>query len=166
MNRHLPAFIHTLEDKGLLEFNVLGDDGRSFQNRFMIQKYVYLARYFGLNMGYSFGMYLHGPYSSTLANDYYELAESEAIADMYGESIPRDLDLNGLDQSSFFHFVNKRVPEWLEAATTLLSLSQHIINKGRLIERTANMKEHIPEHTIESILGTLERNGLIPSLSS
>jgi hypothetical protein len=40
MARHLPAFIHTLEDRGSLEFNILDDAERGFDNRFRIQKYV------------------------------------------------------------------------------------------------------------------------------
>lgn len=71
----LPSFIQELEDRGLLEFDILNDDEHSFTNRFMIQKYVYLARYFGLDMDYYLGMYLHGPYSKGLADDYYELAK-------------------------------------------------------------------------------------------
>ena len=148
----------------LLEIYILGDSERSFEDRFMIQKYVYLARYFGLNMGYGFGMYLHGPYSRRLSDDYYSLAEDEALANACGESLTIDRDLNGLDLSSFFSFVDGRDHEWLEAATTLLSLSQHINNRRRLVERTSNMKEHIPENTIESILKTLENNGLVSSL--
>jgi uncharacterized protein YwgA len=56
----LLSFIQELEDRGLLEFDILNDDEHSFTNRFMIQKYVYLARYFGLDMDYHLGMYLQG----------------------------------------------------------------------------------------------------------
>lgn len=162
MNRHLPAFIYALEDRELLEFNIMGDDERSFSNRFMIQKYVYLASHFDFDMGYHFGMYLHGPYSRGLADDYYELAEMRA----YDERQYLDLaseDLNGILSETFFEFVGGKDPEWLEAATTLLSLRRYFDDRNLLVERTANMKSHIPEHRIESILRTLEEENLITS---
>lgn len=161
MNRHLPAFIYALEDKGLLEFNIMNDNERSFSNRFMIQKYVYLARYFGLDMGYGFSMYLHGPYSRTLANHYYQLAEEDVVEEVALGFVTRPSDLNGLQAESFFDFVKGRDLEWLEAATTLLSLSKHFTSRRRLLERTANMKGHIPKGRIESILITLEKKRLI-----
>jgi uncharacterized protein YwgA len=43
-----------LETAGLLDFDVLGDSGSHFDNRLKIQKYVYLATYFGLDMKYNF----------------------------------------------------------------------------------------------------------------
>lgn len=160
MNSTLASFIRELEDRGLLEFDILNDDEDSFTNRFLIQKYVYLARCFDFNMGYHFGMYLHGPYSRGLADDYYELAEMRA----YDERQYRDLaseDLNGILSETFFEFVGGKDPEWLEAATTLLSLRPHFDDRKLLIERTANMKSHIPEHRIESILKTLEEETLV-----
>jgi uncharacterized protein YwgA len=167
MKQYLSAFIHALEDRGLLKFDILGNGERSFDNRFMIQKYVYLARYFNLEMGYGFSMYLHGPYSRSLADDYYDLAIDEAMEAEFGPgSVSRTSDLNGLQVNTFFEFVNGRDREWLEAATTLLSLSRHFTDRRRLLERTTNMKDHIPEGRIESILRTLEKNGLVspPSL--
>jgi uncharacterized protein YwgA len=165
-SKYLSAFIYALEDRGLLEFNILGDDERSFTNRFMIQKYVYLASYFGLDMGYGFSMYLHGPYSRTLANHYYQLAEEDAMeeATMDEEEIGflrQSSDLNGLQVKSFFDFVNGKDLEWLEAATTLLSLKPYFSSKGHLLARAANMKDHIPVTRIRSIMETLERRNFI-----
>ena len=117
MSPYLPAFIDLLERRGLMRFDILGEDEQNFKNRFMIQKYVYLAKYFGLDMGYGFSMYLHGPYSKTLLDDYYELAESEAMDEAVGFPITRTSDLNGLDQASFSNFVDRRdLRKWLEAA--------------------------------------------------
>ena len=167
-SRYLPAFIYALEDRGLLDFDILGNDERSFANRFMIQKYVYLAKYFGLDMGYGFGMYLHGPYSRTLADHYYQLAEENAMEEVVLEEeeigfMSRPSDLNGLQVERFFDFVNGKDPVWLEAATTLLSLRPYFGDRKLLVERTANMKSHIPEHKIESILRTLEEKILVTS---
>src|SRR5918996_68369 len=142
MNPQLPAFIDALEARQLLVFDILGEEDYNFNIRFLIQKYVYLARKFGLDMDYRFSMYLHGPYSSVLAADYYRLAKIKNDDEEWYRTLASE-DLNSLSNldESFFDFVEGRDLEWLEAATTLLSLSGHITNRRRLIERTANMKE-------------------------
>jgi uncharacterized protein YwgA len=160
-NRYLSAFIYALEDRSLLEFNILDDNERSFVNRFLIQKYVYLAKHFGLDMGYGFSMYLHGPYSRTLANHYYQLAEEDAMEEAAFGFVNRPSDLNGLQVKPFFDFVNGRDLEWLEAATTLHSLRPYFNERELLLERTANMKDHIPEYKIRSALAILEENRLV-----
>ena len=47
-----------------------------FNARLILQKTVYLLEQFGLNIGYFFGWYLHGPYSPSLARDAYTLTKS------------------------------------------------------------------------------------------
>ncbi len=56
-------------------FNILGESEEHFNNRLKIQKYVYLVKYYGLDMNYDYNTYLHGPYSQQLAWDYYSLAK-------------------------------------------------------------------------------------------
>ena len=53
------------------------DDG--FAARFRIQKYVLIAQHMGLGTRYEYPGYIHGPYSSDLAEDYYNLAENPTI---------------------------------------------------------------------------------------
>jgi len=42
---------------------------REFNDRLILQKAIYLAQAAGVNLGYYFGWYLHGPYCSSLAED-------------------------------------------------------------------------------------------------
>jgi hypothetical protein len=44
----------------------------SKDGRLRMQKSIYLSQLAGLNLGYSFNWYINGPYSSALADDYYE----------------------------------------------------------------------------------------------
>lgn len=61
---------------------------RSMASRKRIQKAVYLGQVASpVDLGYRFGWYIRGPYSTELARAYYSLAESEAS----GESPSRDL---------------------------------------------------------------------------
>jgi uncharacterized protein YwgA len=46
----------------------------SFDTRLEAQKLVYLMRETGLPLRYNFGWYVHGPYSSSLADDLYSLS--------------------------------------------------------------------------------------------
>ena len=46
----------------------------NFETRLELQKTIYLLEEAGAKLGYSFGWYKHGPYSSSLADDAYRLA--------------------------------------------------------------------------------------------
>lgn len=49
---------------------------RELKDRLRLQKYVYLAQHFGINLRYDdFTLYLKGPYSKKLADDYYKIKE-------------------------------------------------------------------------------------------
>jgi len=45
-----------------------------FMDRLIMQKTVYLAQAAGVNLGYFYHWYLHGPYSSSLTRDEYAVA--------------------------------------------------------------------------------------------
>lgn len=47
-----------------------------FNDRLMMQKGCFLLNHMGVSPKYPFNMYIRGPYSSELANDYYEIARS------------------------------------------------------------------------------------------
>lgn len=51
------------------------------QDRLVIQKAVYLAQT-QIPLGYSYGWYLKGPYSTRLTKDYYEFAQSPHVANV------------------------------------------------------------------------------------
>lgn len=48
----------------------------SLDDRKRVQKAVYLGQLSGVDLGYRFGWYLKGPYSPSLTEDYYALAEA------------------------------------------------------------------------------------------
>jgi uncharacterized protein YwgA len=51
----------------------LPDTVESFDNRLIIQKAVYLAQAAGINLGYFYHWYLHGPYCPALTRDVYAI---------------------------------------------------------------------------------------------
>lgn len=52
----------------------------TINDRITLQKVVCLAQEAGLQLGYGFNWYVRGPYSPSLASDYYQLAGSEEAA--------------------------------------------------------------------------------------
>lgn len=53
----------------------------SFRDRLIMQKAIYLAQAAGIQLGYFYQWYLHGPYSSSLTRDEYAIA-MDLSADM------------------------------------------------------------------------------------
>lgn len=154
---NLCLFIKTLEDKGIMNFDILNDDSKSFDTRIRLQKYVYLAKHFGWDLGYNHSLYLHGPYSSTLADDYYAIAKSNRLSKVDNNTVKEKTKTF----ANYLRFINKKDTEWLESAATLLSLSNYFKDRPCLLDRTMNMKDHIPKNTIKSALKTLEKLQLI-----
>ena len=48
---------------------------KSFEERLVLQKGSYLAQAAGVNLGYYFSWYLHGPYCSSLAKDAFAMSD-------------------------------------------------------------------------------------------
>lgn len=69
------------------------EDLRGFQSDFSkrleFQKTAYLIQEAGADLGYRFGWYLHGPYSSSYADDAYSLA---ALPKEYFDSVQESVD--------------------------------------------------------------------------
>ncbi len=66
----LASYINSLHTFDLSGF------GTNFEKRLELQKVVYLLQEAGADLGYHFGWYIHGPYSSSLADDAYPLSSS------------------------------------------------------------------------------------------
>jgi len=68
MDRQQIALKLTIDGLGL-HFNI-----DAFDYRLILQKAVYLAQAIGVNLGYYYQWYIHGPYSPTLTQDEYAIA--------------------------------------------------------------------------------------------
>ena len=62
---------------------------KSFEDRLVMQKGCFLLNEMGVTPNYSFSLYIRGPYSSDLADDYYELLRENALS--YKTNIDSDL---------------------------------------------------------------------------
>lgn len=130
-----------------------------FDDRLRMQKLVYLAGKFGFDHGYSYNMYLHGPYSPELADDYYE-DEFSTVLDEPRVSLAFDL-------ISFLDLVENKTIEWLEVAATAHSLweNYHKRHGGetldeRVISATSE-KKNTPHTEVCTIYRELKSRGIL-----
>ena len=152
----LPRFIKYLESENLVEFDIIGEGDHHFWNRFRIQKYMFLAKYFGLETPYKHGINLYGPYSGTLTDDYYGLARDPERYRKARPELPRQFR-----SGQFLDFVRGRGDGWLEVSTTLLSKRKRIPQRDVLLQNTKKTKIGFTRGFIEETLRGLEEAGLL-----
>ena len=137
-------------------------DINKFEDRIKLQKYVFIGKFFGLKHDYKYNMYIRGPYSSDLANDYYELGKLE------NDHYSPDLYLNIEDFSSL---VKDKGVEWLESATTMLSLFSNYKSNykselnstdfEKLMNDVGEIKHLISKNLIKQVCGELREYNLL-----
>ncbi|MCL2116274.1 MAG: hypothetical protein FWH29_08635 [Methanobrevibacter sp.] len=137
-------------------------DINKFEDRIKLQKYVFIGKFFGLKHNYKYNMYIRGPYSSNLADDYYELGKN------VNEPCSKDLNFN---TENFSALVKNKEVEWLESATTMLSLYSHYKSNyksllgntdfEKIIKDVSEIKHLIPENFIKQVCYDLKDQGLL-----
>jgi Uncharacterized conserved protein len=152
----LGAFIEFLKHRCGFTFNK--DD---FDHRIMLQKYVFIAKFLGWNHRYSYNIYLRGPYSPNLADDYYSLSDPTPFEN-YNDYL-KDMDLD-----EFKNVINEKDIPWLEIGTAILSLYDRYCEvysgndlENYLLEKTVDMKSSYENAFIEGVLEDLKRYSLI-----
>lgn len=144
----LASFIKFLEDEGILKFNI-----SNFWHRLRLQKYVFIAGFFGFKHDYNYNMYIKGPYSVELADDYYELSRRNILPE-------REIEFN---KEKFVYFVRDRDSRWLEVAATVLSLMKKYKGsipdeklEDTIINLTKSIKPFASTKSIKEILTTFK----------
>jgi len=140
-----------------------GFDIEKFEHRLMLQKYVFISKFFGFNHGYSYSIYLRGPYSPALADDYYKLAD---FYSSYDEDYTKELE--GLNTEKFLKVIAGKDGKWLEIAATILSVYESYRIKfreaelrERIIATSCDIKSATEAEKIYYVFDELKRVGLI-----
>ena len=118
-----------------------------FNNRLKLQKYVFLLRRYGIDLGYSYNYYIRGPYSPELANDYYNLPKVD------GEiKLPED----------FLKLIKNKSERWLELASSLVMVFEKYprISEDEAIRIVAGSKLENPDK-LRKILAELREHKAI-----
>jgi len=94
-------------------------DIKTFDDRKKLQKTVYFLQKMGLNMGYKFGWYIHGPYSSDLTKDAFEYYSQKETLDTTEspEILPFEKEI--LEKITKFFGNSKDDPDMLEILASL-----------------------------------------------
>lgn len=129
-------------------------------NRIKAQKLVYFGKELGLPLDYDFNLYLYGPYSSALADDYFRMSEEEWARGQI--EIPANI-------SSLINKLSKYDFLFLEIAATLHSLktsnpeaSEKAIINGVLSLKADRLRErHMELDYIQEIFKILREMNLI-----
>ena len=139
---HLIYFINLVKDS--LSFSDTEDFATKIRNdfnfRLKVQKYVYIAKYFGWNHSYKYSLYIRGRYSSALADEYYD-------EDILKYS---PLEIEGFDSNSFSDFVDGKSIHYLESASTILYYmgSEENLTRAYAIEKLNMIKPHIDSEIV------------------
>lgn len=148
----LAQFLKWMADEKLVNLdNITKNDNDGFRARFRIQKCAFMAQQLGLDMGYSFNSYKHGPYSPTLAQDYYKLKDKESRPDQnlnFGEAVTCREIMTHYDDN------------WLEVAATLIHASKREAEVDSLIEYVECIKYPYPKKYIQSVFDELRKTKL------
>jgi len=141
---------------------------RTFEDRLIMQKAVYLAQAAGVNLGYYYHWYLHGPYSPSLTRDEFAIAmdisagldESERwklddtssqrleeLRDIFAEP-NRDNLAKKLELLASVHFLvdRKQVSK---------------VDTGRITATLKRFNKTFSEENVEAALGELKSHGLL-----
>jgi len=128
----------------------------SFRARLRVQKAVYLLQALGFPTGYRFSMYIRGPYSPELANDYMELAR-EGLVHEYAKYAE-------VDKERWGPIVDKLAVEdvlVLEVAATLYDLLAAGWSLEEAKERLMELKPYVTERLVEAGTRLLKELGLL-----
>ncbi|GBE57040.1 hypothetical protein BMS3Bbin16_01255 [archaeon BMS3Bbin16] len=140
--KKLAGFVEALKEASVLDFKV-----SYFNNRLKLQKLVYLAdAYYRIKLGYgnSYNMYIHGPYSPNLAEDYYKI-----------DIITPAETVNLTDE--FTRLVKGKSEEWLELAATALMIRKRYpeIDENHVIKLVRSGKPWAEEEVLKDIITEL-----------
>jgi uncharacterized protein YwgA len=141
----LANFLKALEDAGIIDF-----DKNRFTHRLKLQKYVFIAQKLGFRTNYGYSLYLRGPYSPSLASDYYSISN-------FKDKKPVIL------RRRFVNLVKNKSEEWLELAATILMIRGRYKNTDHdtLISLVMTVKPFAKREDLLKIIRNLERHNCL-----
>ena len=116
-----------------------------FNDRLLMQKGCYILNRWGYGPEYKYSLYIRGPYSSELADDYYELRYIGDTTD-----VPED-------KISELSAIMKKGVEYTEAYATVMLVKEN--NPGRsneeILSKSLAIKPHLNKEVREACLSVL-----------
>lgn len=121
-------------------------DVEKFSDRLAMQKGCYILNSWGYEPAYRYGLYIRGPYSSELADDYYE---------MHGK-VHGDTNVSESDLSRLKELYSKGL-SYVEAYATVLLLKNSNPNvvSNKILDRALELKPHLEKEVREAYASLL-----------
>lgn len=114
---------------------------KGFDDRLIMQKGVYVLNSWGYGPVYCFNMYVHGPYSSSLADVYYHIGN----VPMGRTNVPEDV------VTKLTSLFDKGL-QYIEAYATVLMIKNNSRGSTNedILERALELKPHLKDHVQEA----------------
>ena len=121
-------------------------DVEKFSDRLTMQKGCYILNSWGYEPIYKYSLYIRGPYSSELADDYYEM----------DGKVTGDTDVSESDLSRLKELYTKGLP-YVEAYATVLLLknSNPNVPSNKILDRALELKPHLENEVREACASLL-----------
>jgi len=150
------TFLKLLCDNRLIDCKT-NPNNSTLKDRIKAQKLVYFAqRRFGLKFRYSHSMYLYGPYSVGLANDYFRIGNIH--------DAPSGGPDGWIKKDDFLEFARSHNDvKWLEIASTMVFTHDVYLEGKRdgLVERVQGIKRGFPKEYVAQVHDDLVKAGLL-----
>lgn len=145
----IEPFLRLLYDNKLIDCGG-NPQAAAKKTQIKIQKFVYFAQTcFGLGFDYRHTLYIYGPHSPTLTNDYFRIRDIKDIPSGKPGSWP--------GEGEFLDFAKSHNDvDWLEIASTLVYLyKSRRVPIDELIESAERVKRKFPRAQIENVRSEL-----------
>jgi uncharacterized protein YwgA len=133
---------------------------KSFSDRLLLQKTVYLMQEFGVPLDYRFTWYFHGPYCPSLTKQFYEIGE---INERFEIRKFKDQQCeDNFKKLLTFLGDRKKDEKWLEAIASIhyLHKLKPKLDDERLITKFLELKPRYSKKTAQDALQKLKESGL------
>jgi len=147
------------------QLRIKGEDfKKNFDTRIALQKIIYLQQARGFNLGYDYGLYIHGPYCPTLADDVYAAIERDTKP---SEGKPSEAYSQFLEFIKRFkkeenRYDSRKLELW---ATTAFLHNESYLNLDQCIDWFKKHKPHFNDNCeIQTTYRELERGGILRNI--
>ncbi len=135
-------------------------------DRILLQKKIYLSQIFGLQLGYGYGWYIHGPYSPDLTSAAYQIVpegfdgvSNWSFKDEYAQKIKRVNNLSNKRPTSL------SLTSWYELLASVVYWNENgYEDKETNIEKVLVVKPQFSKEEIELAHEALSEDGYLKSV--
>lgn len=141
---HLVFFLNSVKDElSFLDYDDFYNKIRNnFDFRIKVQKFVFIAKFFGWNHSYSFNMHFRCPYSKVLENDYYNM-------NLFSFE---PSNIISFDLSSFKNIIQDKSIYYLESFSSILYYKNEnsSLSINDVIHKLNKSKPYIPTEIVRN----------------